>query len=68
VASAIAALDETCGTEVSLKIMDGAKHLWTGPAAIREVEMPPGTPQQMLLGLAFRRRLRPAELRLLRIA
>jgi hypothetical protein len=65
VASTIVALDEAYGTDVALKLVDGPTHLWTGPARIEEVEVPPNAPKELSMWLAFARALRPAELRAL---
>ncbi len=51
------------GTRLTLKLVDVHKHLWTGPVRLCAVEMPRERPDDMLLTLAFERRLRPAELR-----
>lgn len=51
------------GTRLTMKLMDVHKHLWTGPVRLCGVDLPPDRPGEMLLTLAFERRLRPAELR-----
>jgi hypothetical protein len=55
------------GNEVGLKLVEGATHLWTGRTRVCGVELPGDPRADLLLTLAFSRRLRPAELRRLRL-
>lgn len=54
---------EAYGESVTLRVMDGARHVWSGPAKLREAEFPPENPGQALLTVAFARELRLAEQR-----
>jgi hypothetical protein len=54
---------EVYGTEVTLKLVDGAAHLWTGPARLSAIQLPPDRPGETVLTLGFVRTLRPAEVR-----
>lgn len=58
---------ERYGNDVGLKLVDGSEHLWTGPARVFCVEVPEDVRTDVLVTLAFGRRLRPAELRRLRL-
>lgn len=53
---------ERYGSEIGLRLVDGAEHLWTGPARVFSVEAPPDESSDLLVTLAFGRTLRPAEL------
>lgn len=59
----VMAFDAMYGEELSLRIMDGTRHLWSGPATVRCMELPPEAPGTALLTVAYSRKLRPAELR-----
>lgn len=63
VAATATRLGDVLGSEVALRLVDGATHLWTGPARIEMVEVGPLAPHPVSLWLAFGRPLRPAELR-----
>ncbi|MDJ0523512.1 MAG: PilZ domain-containing protein [Planctomycetota bacterium] len=52
---------ELHGTRGSIKLMDGHQHLYTGPVRVCSLELPPEG--DVLVTLAFERRLNPAELR-----
>ena len=67
-ASMIIALDEAYGSRVSVKIVDGGEHLWTGQAGVRQVELPEDLPGQMLISVDFTPELGSADLRKLGIA
>jgi len=58
---------ERYGNDVGLKLVDGPEHLWTGPARVFCVEVPEDVRTDVLVTLAFGRRLRPAELLRLRL-
>ncbi len=56
------------GTDVFIKIMDGVKHLWSGPAEVLGMEILFDRPGDLLLTVAFGRGLRPAEIERLKVA
>jgi hypothetical protein len=68
VAAVAMALGNAYGQSVSVKVADGARHLWTGPVKIRELELAPEPAGHLRLGLTFERTLRPAELTALGLA
>lgn len=68
VVEATVRFSERYGTAGGLKIMDGHKHLWTGKVRVCSIELPPDGKGDMLVTLAFERRLNPAELRRLGLA
>jgi hypothetical protein len=68
VASTMAALGATYGSEVALRLVDGTTPLWTGPARIEMIEVGMQAPYPVTLWLAYGRALRPAELRALELA
>ncbi len=68
VAEATVRFTQRYGTRAGLKIMDIHQHLWTGPVRVCSLEMPAERGSDMLITLAFGRRLRPAELRRLGLA
>lgn len=51
------------GTRGGLKIMNGSTHLYTGPVRVCSIELPAAHAGEMLITLAFDRRLNPAETR-----
>lgn len=57
------AFDALYGEHLSLRVMDGARHVWSGPAEVRTVELPPESPGQAILTVSYARSLRAAELR-----
>lgn len=59
----VVALGDAYGDSIALRVMDGARHVWSGPAEIREAEFPPECPGQALLTVSFARELRLAEQR-----
>jgi hypothetical protein len=65
VASTMAALGDAYGSEVALRLVDGATHLWTGPARIDMVEVGQAAPYPVTLWLSFARPLRTPERRAL---
>jgi hypothetical protein len=65
VAATASRLGDVLGSDVALRLVDGATHLWTGPARIEMVEVGPQAPHPVNLWLSFGRQLRPAELRTL---
>ncbi len=67
VASTMAALGDAYGSEVALRLVDGATHLWTGPARIEMVEVGQAAPHPVTLWLSFARPLRTPERRALEL-
>lgn len=67
VSSTMTALGASYGSDVSLRVMDGSVHLWTGQARIDMLEVGEQPPHPVLLGLSFKRALRPEELRALEV-
>lgn len=67
VRTVLLALCETFGSRLTLKIMDGAKHVWVGLAEIRAAETLPSNSSALLLELAFERPLRASEMRALAV-
>ena len=63
VAATATRLGTVLGTDVALRLVDGATHLWTGPARIEMVEVGPAAPHPVNVWLSFTRPLKPAELR-----
>ena len=49
---------ETHGTEFTMRIAEGARHVWTGPADVRSVEVSSRSGDGILLEFAVRRDLR----------
>ena len=68
VAGTMEALGEAYGSEVALRLVDGATHLWTGPARIDMVEVGQVAPHPVTVWLSYARPLRAAELRALDLA
>ncbi len=52
VASTMTALGATYGSDVALRLVDGATPLWTGPARIEMIEVGAATPHPVTLWLA----------------
>ena len=59
---------ERYGSRGGLKIMDGSQHLYTGRVRVCSMELPEDGAGDVLVTLAFERRLNPAELRRLGLA
>ena len=55
------------GRSVDLRLLDGNDDVWVGPARFTGVELPPQHPEEVLITLAFGRRLNLNELRRLRL-
>ena len=61
VSTLVVALDAAYGSRVAVEIRDEGEHVWIGSAHIRSVELIEGQPRQALLGVAFNKKLGPAE-------
>ncbi len=59
---------EVFGDEVTLKLHDGAIHLWSGPARVVAIHLPVDKPDSMLVTFAFARNLNPSEITRLGLA
>lgn len=62
VTSAIVALHEAYGPQVTVEIYDGDQQIWTGPAEITEVDVLQGARARAHIGIVFGRPLRADEL------
>ncbi|MHC5010651.1 MAG: PilZ domain-containing protein [Planctomycetota bacterium] len=67
VAAHIMAFSATYGSDVTLRVLDGTRQLWTGPARLENAEMVPDAPHEIRLGFAFTRELWPKEREALRL-
>ncbi|MFM8980607.1 MAG: PilZ domain-containing protein [Planctomycetia bacterium] len=67
VTSTMAAMGASYGSDVTLRLMDGSVHLWTGQARIDMLAVGEEPPHPVTLGLSFKRPLRPEEARALEV-
>jgi len=63
----LAYLNKRYGHMLELRLVDQGDDVYAGPARFSGVELPEGQPDQMLLTLAFNRRLTPTELKSLQL-
>ncbi len=61
VAAVVDALDQAYGTDIMIRIVDGADDVWAGPGEIQEVDITPSS-GRIRLGVGFGRELRSEEL------
>lgn len=59
---------EVFGDEVTLKLHDGPIHLWSGPARVIAMHLPPDKPGAMLVTFGYARDLSPSEITRLGLA